>query len=356
MSKRRRSPSFIRRALPELDAIRARVKAKRSIPADDRSGPSIGDSAPPGPASDNPLDAPATPPLAIPAHDRTILCWDLDHFYSPVPANRQLLVEPERSRIWPATARPMPGIAWREVEQRSFLEDTVAQLAPFVFAEAEPDDPTEYWTGNDMFDGVDAFMLAGILRVAHPRRVVEVGSGWSTLVTARVNREAFGGEIDVTCVEPYPPAFMLGGLDGVSRLIQSRVELCEWTLFEALGPGDILFIDSSHVTKTGSDVNYLFQEVVPRLPVGAYVHVHDIFLPRDYPEDWIQAGRAWNEQYLVRAFLTCNDDFEVVASSAWLWEHARASFTAIESFPAATARGGGSLWLRRVCDGGANRR
>ena len=181
-----------------------------------------------------------------------------------------------------------------------------------------------------------------------PTRVIEVGSGWSSLVTARVNRELRGGGIDVTCIEPYVPEFLAAGVDGITRVLPTRVQDVPVDRFLELGAHDVLFIDSSHVVKTGSDARYLYHEILPRLRAGVVVHVHDIFLPADYPEEWVLSGRGWNEQYVLQSFLAFNSAFEVLLSLAWL---ARTHPEALEpaGFPAERLRtvGGGSFWMRR---------
>ena len=199
---------------------------------------------------------------------------------------------------------------------------------------------------NGLFNGADAWFLQAILRWLEPKRVIEVGCGLSSLLTARVNREYLGGRAEVTCIEPYPPAFLDGGVDGITRLIPKRVELVPRELFAALEAGDVLFIDTSHTVKTGNDVVWLMHEVVPRLAPGVVIHIHDIFMPFDYPRDWVLGGRGWNEQYLVQAFLAFNDSFEVLIAAGWLRHH---HLDAVASAaPELAESGGGSLWLRRT--------
>ena len=167
-------------------------------------------------------------------------------------------------------------------------------------------------------------------------------------MTARVNREEFGGALDFTCIEPYPPDFLGDGIDGISRLIVSQVEQVPVDTFLALGPGDFLFIDTSHTVKTGGDVVFLLQEVLPRLAPGVIIHIHDIFLPWDYPQEWVLVGRAWNEQYAVRSFLSFNSAFEIMLSVAWLSQFEPEVLAgSLPDFPQAYGDGGGSLWIRR---------
>lgn len=146
-----------------------------------------------------------------------------------------------------------------------------------------------------------------------PQKMIEIGCGFSSLVTAEVNRRFFGNTLEFSCIEPYPRQFLVNGVEGITQLVQQKVEDVELSFFDRLGSGDILFIDSSHVSKVGSDVNYLFFEVIPRLRPGVLVHIHDLFLPDEYPKTWmIDQGRNWNEQYLTRAFLQYNNHFEIM--------------------------------------------
>jgi Methyltransferase domain len=276
----------------------------------------------------------------------TLLCWPLDHFYSPVANSPLLAREPARSRLWPPTPRDTPGLDWRESEQLALLESFAAR-APLQIPDADTGDPHVYHAGNPMFSRLDAWMLQSMLRHFRPRKMIEIGCGFSTLMSARIGREHLAGELELTCIEPYPPDF-LSGLAGVSELIQSPVEQVPVERFLGLRDGDVLFIDSSHTVKTGGDVAFLYQEVIPRLAPGVIVHVHDMFIPHEYPFEWVMDGRAWNEQYLVRAFLSFNSEFSILLSVVWLAHHHRdALIRALPAYPENYPDGGGSLWYRR---------
>lgn len=294
------------------------------------------------PSSESSAIEPAIAPEAPSLH-----CWELGHYYSPVPDSRELALEPARSRVWSATPRQMQGVDWRADEQVAFVRERLCKQAPLSF----PDGPTgradEYHSANELFSLADAWALQAMLRELRPARMIEVGSGWSSLVTARVSRECLDERIDFTCIEPYPADFIAAGVEGVSRLIASPVQDVPVERFLELEAGDVLFIDTAHVVKTGGDVLYLYHEVVPRLKPGVAVHIHDIFLPWDYPEDWVLGGRGWNEQYLVQSFLAFNDAFEVMLGVAWMCRaHPELLVTAMPGLDP-VRQGGGSLWLRR---------
>lgn len=289
------------------------------------------------------------------AVESPLICWPLDHYYSPVANSRLLSREPARSRVWPQSGPPStPGLDWRAEQQTALVRDRFARQATFLFPDNPTGDPRDYHAGNEMFSRLDAWILQAMLRDLRPRRVIEVGCGWSSLVTARVNRECLDGAIEFTCIEPYPPDFLLGGVEGISRLITSPVEEVPVDQFLVLQARDVLFIDSSHTVKTGGDVTFLLHEVLPRLAPGVVVHIHDIFLPWDYPQEWVFAGRAWNEQYAVRAFLTFNSAFEILLGVAWM-SHFRSDVlaSALPDLPEKYRDGGGSLWIRRKPSSGS---
>jgi len=176
--------------------------------------------------------------------------------------------------------------------------------------------------------------------------MIEVGSGYSSLLTADVNRRFLNNELALTCIEPYPAPFLLEGVPGMSELIESQVQDVPLSTFERLQSGDILFIDSSHVSKTGSDVNTIYFDIIPRLKRGVLIHIHDIFLPADYPKEWvIDEKRCWNEQYLLRALLMFSHAFEVVFGCAYAaYQHA----DWVKKALGGELYGGGSLWIRKI--------
>ncbi len=257
-------------------------------------------------------------------------------FYSSIVNVSEVTSEPDVSRIWPGEAADPPGIDLRSDAQVALLEELAAYPLPSTPDGAQPAyDPT-----NDQFPPQDAALLYAILRHVRPARMVEVGSGWSTTVTARAIRDG-GLPTELTCVEPYPREF-LRDIAAVGHLRQEKVEHTPMTVFDGLSAGDVLFIDSSHVVKTGSDVVHQLLEVVPRLADGVLVHVHDIFLPEDYPRGWVEAGFGWTEQYLLQAYLVGNARAHVVAMSRWLT--LRHPAVVERAFPGAST-GGSSVWF-----------
>jgi predicted O-methyltransferase YrrM len=283
------------------------------------------------------------------ADDDPTVRFDPGHYYSPMYDPRELLAEPARSRIWPPTPHERPGIDFREQAQRSFMVDVLgAQERLVLRADGDPEDG-EYYALNGQFPPLDAWVLEGMLRDLRPQRMIEIGSGFSSLITAQVNRELLGGELEFVCIEPYPRGFLSAGVDGIAELVVSKVEDVPLERFEALGDGDVLFVDTSHVIRTGNDVAWIYGQILPRLKPGVRIHIHDVFLPGDYPEQWVREGWGWNENYLVEAFLQFNSAFEILFGAQWALHHARDEIAiACPQFAQAPERGGGSLWLRRT--------
>jgi hypothetical protein len=236
-------------------------------------------------------------------------------FYSPVPHATDLLRAPDVDRVWPSAPPDPPGIDMRGDAQLALLKE-LGELP--VLDPADGPEP-RYDPANDQFPPQDAALLSALVRHLAPARMVEVGCGWSTTVTARaIATDRLRTEL--TCIDPYPRDF-LPDLPQVTALRREKVEHTPMAVFDALGPGDVLFIDSSHVAKTGSDVVHLVLNVLPRLADGVVVHVHDIFLPADYPQGWVRAGFGWNEQYLLQAYLADNPRARVLAANQWLALH-----------------------------------
>lgn len=268
------------------------------------------------------------------------------HFYSPVVDTDE--IERDQARIWPGP-RDLPGIDMREDAHRSLLADAFpALLADYAYPAEGPADEelSFYYESNSQFGWLDSRALFCLMRMIGPRRIVEVGSGYSSLLMSDVNERFLGGEARITCIEPYPRPFLETGAEaGRYALIKQRVQEVDPALFASLVDGDILFIDSSHVCKTGSDVTHLFLNVLPTLAPGVYVHVHDVFLPEDYLRNWVlDDNRCWNEQYLLQALLAENPNFEVAFGSYYAYRR----FPDLVSAATGLAPfGGGSFWFRR---------
>jgi hypothetical protein len=269
------------------------------------------------------------------------------HFYSPV-------VDPAtiaQARVWPD--RPdIRGIDFNDASHVQILSELFPRfMRDYDYPQALPVTPalTSFFGNNPHFSMLDAPALFVLLRGWKPRRIVEIGSGFSTLLMADVNRRFLGGEVSISCIDPYPPPFLRHGVDGIDRQVERRVQELPLEHFDDLTAGDLLFIDSSHVAKTDSDVNFLFFDVFPRLAAGVLIHLHDIFLPHDYPPDWVLGeNRSWNEQYLLRALLMHSSGFEVLFGCSYaFWRYPGLVIAGLAN-PDGAGYGGGSFWMRRL--------
>lgn len=205
-----------------------------------------------------------------------------------------------------------------------------------------------YQPGNEWFPVADALLYAAILRHFSPHRVIEIGCGQSSAVAVEVNDRYLGWSIELTFVDPEPQrlrsALRPGDLERVS-VHAIRVQDVDEETFKSLASGDILFVDSSHVARAGSDVLRILFDLVPNVAPGVIVHFHDVDYPFEYRDEFQLAGNCWTELYLLRAFLMFNPQFEVIAFSDFLGqEHRQAVVAALPGFD--TDRGS-SLWIRR---------
>ncbi len=274
-----------------------------------------------------------------------------NHFYFPIPDTRKL-----RNDLWKKRTE-MVGISMNGASQLSLLYKFYTMYGKeynsFPLTEKERGSVREYYVNNNRFESVDGEILYSMVRYFKPSRVIEVGSGFSTLLIAQAlqknKTENKNYDFEFISIDPYPSKIFLNGLPGLSALIAKEVQDVPLSEFEKLSENDILFIDSSHVLKIGSDVQYEYLEILPRLKRGVVVHFHDIFLPAEYPEDWVKKEfRFWNEQYILQAFLSFNENFEVLFAASYMHlyypeelEKYIKSYNRRERWP-------GSFWIRRV--------
>jgi SAM-dependent methyltransferase/predicted O-methyltransferase YrrM len=272
------------------------------------------------------------------------------HFYSPTVDFGE--VARDVAHIWPSAVPAVQGIDFDDARHRELLTvDFPAHMPSYDYPEVleESASLTEFYTRNSQFSWLDSRLLFVLLRKLKPARIIEVGSGFSSLLIADINRRFLDGRCDVTCIEPYPRPFLKSGIPGIGRLIEARVQDVPLDTFSTLAAGDILFVDSSHVSKTGSDVNRIVFDVLPALAPGVLIHFHDIFLPHDYPKDWVlQDGRSWNEQYLLRALLMYSDAFRVMFGASYAFHRFPELVRDALSLPSGKAFGGASLWIEKI--------
>ena len=239
------------------------------------------------------------------------------HYYSTLPSQQDIEEQ---------THFEINGIDLRRNDQLDLLEKLGA---------VDPTGPRYNKPHNGWFSTTDAALYQAMVRYRHPTHVIEVGCGWSTAALFDA-----GAAQRVTLIEPYPDrVHQLLSTDDLARcdLLESRLQDVPLSTFKALKAGDFLFVDSTHVSKLGSDVNRVFFEILPALASGVLVHLHDVFYPFEYRESWVREGRGWNEAYLLRAFLTYNEAFKII-----LWAHM------LQSENHLAGDDGSSIWLEKV--------
>ena len=267
------------------------------------------------------------------------------HFYSALPDLPA--VRRDEARLFAPPPRSLPAIDLREPAQLVLLRQ-LAAFYPDIPFQDEPSPGLRYHYLNPAFGHADAIMLHCMLRHLAPKRLVEVGSGFSSCVTLDTIERFLPGGVQTTFIEPYPQllrSLMKPGDEASVTIREQPLQDVPAAVFETLEANDILFIDSTHVSKIGSDVNRLLFEIFPLLAPGVVIHLHDIFYPFEYPKEWLYEGRAWNEAYVLRAFLQYNSAFEILLMNSFVAQF-HLDFLA-QHMPACLRNTGASLWLRK---------
>jgi hypothetical protein len=267
------------------------------------------------------------------------------HYYSPIPDLDE--VRRRQSELFERIPETVPGIDLRADAQLALLPDFAKLHAQMPFGD-QPRDGLRYGFRNGVFEHGDGTVLYSMLRTLRPSRYLEIGSGWSSALALDVRDRFLAGHLECTLIEPFPQRLHTVLKPGDRQTIRLITAPLQDSVDEvkSIGPGDVLFIDSTHVAKIGSDVLLLINDVLPSLPAGVHVHVHDIFYPFEYPAEWLFEGRAWNEAYLLRAYLAFNPRIRITWFSSYL---ARFHVEAVENaLPTWAVNHGGSIWLETV--------
>ncbi|MEA2332373.1 MAG: hypothetical protein QOH58_2511 [Thermoleophilaceae bacterium] len=215
-------------------------------------------------------------------------------------------------------ANPMRGVDWQPARQAAWVERELGAFLAEFRPEVDPDAPVGVFRlGNNTYDQVDAELLYAMLRRLKPRRYVELGSGYSTLVAweALERNRAEGHPAKIACYDPFPSPHVLARPELAECLAPVSAERLPEQVVAGLESGDVLFVDTSHTVKLGGDVNRIVLELLPLAAPGVVVHFHDVFLPRDYFRSHVDGAHYWTEQYLLQAFLSGNGDWEVLAGA-----------------------------------------
>ena len=271
-----------------------------------------------------------------------------NHFSSPIPEVSAL-----QNDLW-AQPSELPGVNINEAGQLQLLSSFSASFKDEYesFPRQKTDVPYQYYVHNVWFDTVDGEILYCMVRHFKPARIIEIGSGNSTYLSAQAllrNSEEGGRQGELIACEPYPNEVLKAGFPGLTRLLTTEVEKLPLSDFEKLQENDILFIDSSHILRIGGDVYYEFLEILPRLKKGVVVHIHDIFSPSEYPREWVMDEHTFcTEQYLLQAFLAFNDSFEVLWGGHYM--HLNHPDKLEKAFSSYRREGKSprSFWIRRI--------
>ena len=232
-----------------------------------------------------------------------------DHFYFPYQNSKKLEEHDFDARF------PLDGIKFNLEDMKKII---------FSFGKYNSEYETIHQDSSYATNG-DGAILYSMIRSIKPQKIIEVGSGYSTLImheALKLNQKESQINYNITSIEPYPITELVESAKNQNiTLVQEKVESLDVGIFKQLNKNDILFIDSSHVVDIGNDVHYLYLKVLPQIPVGTYIHIHDIRFPYEYPKKWVLNERKnWCEQYLLHMFLAFNDNFEIILASNYLYQ------------------------------------
>ena len=253
-------------------------------------------------------------------------------FYSPIPIIDEI---PEEF-----FSKESSTVDWNEQGQINNLKN----LSKYALELKEVFDKMEIKTYNPSFGWHDAPIYYSIIRHFKPEKIIEVGAGESTKIAHLASQKNESTKIEI--IDPFINKNFKEVFTSDIQIIKKPVQEIPVSFFQNLKKNDILFIDSTHVSKAGSDVNYLYLDILPKLKPGVLIHIHDIFLPYSYPKEWMKDKLIfWNEQYLLHAFLIGNKNFEIIIANTFLQnKHPDLLKKIMDSEPV----GGTSFWMRKI--------
>jgi predicted O-methyltransferase YrrM len=257
-------------------------------------------------------------------------------------------IRKREAEIFSINSRHIPGVDLNEDYQLALLKEFEGYYREIPFKEIKNE--SRYYYNNGYYLHSDAIFLYSMLRYFHPKRIIEVGAGFSSAAMLD-SVESLGYQDTVfTFIDPFPDRLksLLRKEDSLRcTIIEKNLEHVDIGIVNQLTENDILFIDSSHVCKTGSDVNKIILEILPKLNSKVLIHFHDIFFPFEYPKPWVLGWNSfgWNEDYFLRAFLMYNTSFEIVFFNTFLEHFHKERF--MRTMPDCLKHPGGSLWIRK---------
>lgn len=268
------------------------------------------------------------------------------HFYSAIPDLG--FIREHSDTIFTREKTSCLGIELAVQDQIDLIRDLASYYYEMPFSENKQKG-FRYYFNNKFFGAECSIILYSLMRRFRPRKILEIDSGFSSAAMLDVNDHFLDGSVIFTFVEPYPERLYSLLTEEDRRRHHICVDIAQHvpqTVYTDLNRNDILFIDSSHGAKVGSDVVFLLTEILPMLQTGVLIHIHDICWPFEYPEDWVLSGRAWDEAYLVKAFLQFNSSFQILLFNSYLGFHHQDLMK--QYLPLFLLDPGGGLWIRKT--------
>ncbi len=282
--------------------------------------------------------------------------WPPGHFHSPIPGREEVLRYVQSAPLQRQARYSDVGedkISLLDIQlnrqgQLDLLREFSRYYSEIPFSE-QKSQGCRYFYDQQCFHHADAVFHYSFLAHIKPKRIIEVGCGYSSAVILDAIDRAFDHRPQVTFIEPYPErlrSIFQPSDEGQVCLLEKKVQDVPLETFSALQADDLLSIDSTHIMKVGSDLQFLIFEVLPRMPIGVYVHFHDVFWPFEYPAEWLERGWYWNEDYFLRAFLAYNRAWSICFFNAYVATAFRAFIA--ENMPLCVKHNGSSLYIRRI--------
>ncbi len=270
--------------------------------------------------------------------------FNAGHYYSPIPHKEDIKLPDIKNN----NLRPhLPDIKLNRENQKNILNDYLKFYTDIPFPENKKE-KYRYYYNNDYFSYSDAIFLFSFLLKNKPKKIIEIGSGFSSAVILDTIEYFFPKHPNITFIEPNPERLnnLIFQKDRNNcRFIDKKLQETSIDIFSQLNAGDLLFIDSSHVIKYGSDLQTLFFNILPFLPEGVFVHFHDIFYPFEYPHEWLKKGIYWNEIYFLRAFLSYNNNWDIYFFNTYVIDEFKDIIS--KNMPQCLKNKGGSLYIQK---------
>ena len=283
--------------------------------------------------------------------------WPNGHYYSPVHNQKDLINYKKATDISKKTfAKSIPGFSEKRILKE--FSDIKTYFKDFNFPKNAGGN-SRFFSNNVSLSPLDSLGIFAMIRKYKPNKIIEIGSGYSSGLMMEVNEKYFDSNIDITFIEPYPNLLnerMNKNDMSKYNIIVKGVQEVPLEIFKTLKKNDILFIDSTHVSKFNSDVNYELFNILPVISKGVIIHIHDIHDGFEYPLNWLKQGWAWNEAYLLRAFLMNNNEYEVLLANNFIKSNHPSMllniFTDEDKMYLSNGeeiiRHDGSMWIRKI--------